>query len=76
MTHVAVAEQDGRKTVDWLEKVSDAQYNPGQAAPQGANNVETKETTEPKEPTAAQRNVGDFAPKLGQLTDDVLFADV
>lgn len=29
-----------------------------------------------KEPTAAQRNVGDFAPKLGQLTDGVLFADV
>lgn len=28
------------------------------------------------EPTVAQRLVGDIAPKLAQLTDDVLFADV
>jgi 4-carboxymuconolactone decarboxylase len=29
-----------------------------------------------KEPSAAQKTIGDFAPKLVQLTDDVLFADV
>jgi 4-carboxymuconolactone decarboxylase len=28
------------------------------------------------QPTAAQRLVGDIAPKLAQLTDDVLFGDV
>jgi 4-carboxymuconolactone decarboxylase len=28
------------------------------------------------EPTAGQRAVGDLAPKLAQLTDDVLFGDV
>lgn len=28
------------------------------------------------EPTAAQRAIGDFAPKLVELTDDVLFGDV
>ncbi len=31
---------------------------------------------EPKEASAAQRMIGDFAPKLVQLTDDVLFGDV
>ncbi len=31
---------------------------------------------EPKEGSAPQRMVGDFAPKLVQLTDDVLFGDV
>ena len=31
---------------------------------------------EADEPTVAQKLVGDFAPKLAQLTDDVLFADV
>ncbi len=31
---------------------------------------------EPKEVSAPQRMLGDFAPKLVQLTDDVLFADV
>lgn len=29
-----------------------------------------------KEPTRAQQLMGDFAPKLAQLTDDVLFGDV
>ncbi|SEU18010.1 carboxymuconolactone decarboxylase family protein [Stigmatella erecta] len=28
------------------------------------------------EPTAAQKSLGDFAPKLVELTDEVLFADV
>ena len=32
--------------------------------------------SEPKEQSAAQRLIGDFAPKLVELTDDVLFADV
>src|ERR1044071_1340579 len=32
--------------------------------------------SEPQEPTAAQKLVGDVAPKLAQLTDDVLFGDV
>jgi 4-carboxymuconolactone decarboxylase len=32
--------------------------------------------TESKEPTPAQRAIGDFAPKLVELTDDVLFGDV
>lgn len=32
--------------------------------------------TSPSEPTAAQRLVGDLAPKLAELTDDVLFGDV
>ncbi len=32
--------------------------------------------TEPKEQTPAQKLIGDFAPKLVELTDDVLFGDV
>lgn len=32
--------------------------------------------TQPEQQTPAQRIVGSFAPKLGQLTDDVLFGDV
>lgn len=30
----------------------------------------------PSEPTGAQRTLGDFAPKLVALTDDVLFGDI
>ena len=29
-----------------------------------------------KEPSAAQKMMGDFAPKLAELTDNVLFGDV
>jgi 4-carboxymuconolactone decarboxylase len=32
--------------------------------------------SEPQEPSVAQKLVGDFAPKLAQLTHDVLFGDV
>ena len=32
--------------------------------------------SEPKQESAAQRIIGDFAPKLVELTDDVLFRDV
>lgn len=31
---------------------------------------------ETKQPTAAQKAIGDIAPKLAQLTDEVLFGDV
>ena len=30
----------------------------------------------PDQPTPAQQLIGDFAPKLVELTDDVLFGDV
>jgi 4-carboxymuconolactone decarboxylase len=32
--------------------------------------------SEPKEPSRAQKLIGDFSPKLVELTDDVLFGDV
>ena len=66
MTHLAIQEAQGGKTVDWLEKVGDAQYDPAAASgpPSGT------------QPSRAQRLFGDVAPKLADLTDNVLFADV
>jgi 4-carboxymuconolactone decarboxylase len=32
--------------------------------------------TQPEQPTRAQQLIGDFAPKLVSLTDDVLFGDI
>lgn len=69
MTHLAVQERQDGKTVDWMEKVSDAQYQP----------VVTPVTSSPKAPTTptrAQQLMGDIAPKLAELTDNVLFGDV
>jgi 4-carboxymuconolactone decarboxylase len=67
MTHIAIQEAQDGKTVDWLEQVSDAQYSVTAAKPAAQG---------PPQSSAAQRLFGDVAPKLAQLTDDVLFADV
>lgn len=64
MTHVAITEAENGKAVSWLEPVSDAQYGEAQGK------------AETKTPSPAQRLLGDVAPKLAQLTDDVLFGDV
>jgi 4-carboxymuconolactone decarboxylase len=69
MTHLAVTEQRDGKAVDWLEKVSDAQYGAplrGQAAAANA----------PARPRPSQAAMGDFAPKLAEITDNVLYGDV
>ncbi len=68
MSHLAITELKDGKAVDWLEKVSDTDFNAsvnGQPSAPAASG-----------PTRAQQLVGDFAPKLAQLTDDVLFGDV
>ena len=66
MTHIAVTEALDGKAVDWLEHVTDAQYGAPRPAAAAA----------PAQPSQAQRLLGDVAPKLAQLTDEVLFGDV
>lgn len=73
MTHIALTEQqpDGKR-VEWMEKVSDAQYNAPakvQAVP-----APVRLSTTNNRPSA--RAIGDFSPKLAEITDDVLYADV
>jgi len=50
-------------------KVSDEQYRKSQSISGGVRGMT-------KEPSAAQKLIGDFSPKLAELTDNVLFADV
>ena len=70
MAHIAVSEALDGKAVDWMEKVSSAQYG-APVRPQGPV------TPAPgAQPRPSQRAIGDFAPKLSQLTDDVLYGDV
>lgn len=73
LTHIALTEQqpDGKR-VEWMEKVSDAQYN----APAKVQAVPppVRLSTTNNRPSA--RAMGDFAPKLAEITDDVLYADV
>ena len=69
MTHISIVEQRNSKSADWMEQVSDAEYT----AP-----VQTQLPAAPAaaQSTTAQRLMGDFAPKLRELTDNVLFGDV
>ena len=66
--------QQGGKTVDWLEQVSDAQYDPVQAPT--ASGTPDAVSASGAQTTPAQRLFGDIAPKLAELTDNVLFRDV
>jgi 4-carboxymuconolactone decarboxylase len=76
MTHVAIVEHlDGRST-DWMERVSDTQYDAPVRAREGATAPTQNLADDNAQPSRAQQLMGDIAPKLAQLTDDVLFGDV
>jgi 4-carboxymuconolactone decarboxylase len=66
MTHIALADAVDGRAVEWLEQVSDSQYAESGGQAQAAE----------AQPSAAQRVMGDVAPKLAELTDSVLFGDV
>ena len=69
MAHIAIVEQLDGKSVEWMEKVSDAQYG----APLRAQEASADPSAKPR---PSQEAIGDFAPKLAELTDDVLYGDV
>jgi 4-carboxymuconolactone decarboxylase len=77
ITHIAIQEHVNGKVVEWMEKVSDAQYSApvGAQGPASAAPASSATATD-AQPTPAQRLIGDFAPKLVELTDNVLFGDV
>ena len=69
MSHIAIAEQLDGKGVEWMEKVSEEQYENSRSRSKGVTGMS-------KEPSAAQKLIGDIDPKLAELTDNVLFGDV
>lgn len=77
MTHIAIVEQLDGKSTDWMEKVSDQQYGTPVQAQRSASSVPARSVPGVSvQPTPAQRTIGDIAPKLVELTDNVLFGDV
>ncbi|MGJ5817541.1 (R)-mandelonitrile lyase [Paludibaculum fermentans] len=69
MTHIAISEQLDGKVVEWLEQVSEAQFT----APLRGQAADANSTPRPRPSQAA---MGNFAPKLAQVTDDVLYGDI
>jgi len=82
MTHIALVEQLDGKSTEWMEKVSDAQYGMPVRAQGAASATPTPSAPASSvpgvgaQPTPAQRAIGDIAPKLVELTDNVLYGDV
>jgi 4-carboxymuconolactone decarboxylase len=68
MTHIAITEHRDGTAVQWMEKVSDEQYN---AAPQPQPAAQPQGTTRPSGPLQQK-----LAPGHATLTDEVLFGDV
>lgn len=77
MTHIGIVEQLDGKSTDWMEKVTDVQYA-APVASQAATSADPARTGAgaSEQPTPAQKLMGDIAPKLADLTDQVLFGDV
>jgi 4-carboxymuconolactone decarboxylase len=70
MAHIAVVEALDGQSVEWMEKVDDIQFRALVRAQAPATNAPTPELR------PSQRAIGDFAPKLAEITDDVLYGDV
>jgi 4-carboxymuconolactone decarboxylase len=75
MAHIAIVEQLDGKSTDWMEQVSDAQYSAPVRA-QGPSDAQARSAAGSAQPTRAQQLIGDFSPKLVDLTDRVLFGEV
>jgi len=70
MAHIAISEHRDGTVVQWMEKVSDEQYNSGPAQPPPPASA-PQGTSRPSGPVQQR-----IAPGLATLTDDVLFGDV
>ena len=68
MTHIAVVEDPDGQSAVWFESVSDQQYD----APGHTTGASTGAGAQPRPSRAA---IGDFAAKLAELTDNVLYGD-
>jgi 4-carboxymuconolactone decarboxylase len=77
MTHIAITEELDGKRVEWMEKVSDAQYSAPVRAQGAAPAAPARSASGASaQSRPSQRAIGDFSPKLAELTDNVLYGDV
>lgn len=75
MSHIALVEQLNGKSIEWMEKVSDPPYG-ASVRPRSPSAPPGRAAAPDGQPTPAQRLIGDFSPKLVDLTDRVLFGEV
>ena len=71
MTHLGITEQRNGTAVQWMEKVSDEQYNGALSSAPAPSSTREQNTASPS--GELQQRI---APGLATLTDDVLYGDV
>jgi 4-carboxymuconolactone decarboxylase len=71
MTHLGITEQRNGTAVQWMEKVSDEQYNGALSSASAPSSTREQNTARPS--GELQQRI---APGLATLTDDVLYGDV
>ena len=83
MTHIAITEPRGGKAVDWMEQVSDEQYNAVPRRAQASTPAAPQQQAAQPPPAGESGNSRPsgplqqrLAPGLASLTDDVLYGDV
>jgi 4-carboxymuconolactone decarboxylase len=84
MTHIAITEPRDGTTVQWMEKVSEEQYNGTPAGPEGLAQTPAQPQVQSEPPSSQQQGTSRLsgalqqkvAPGLATFTDDVLFGDV
>ena len=86
MTHLGITEQRDGTAVQWMEKVSDEQYNGVLSSPQQQPHTPAQAVQAEQTAPASNRQQGTtkpsgelqplIAPGLATLTDDVLYGDV
>ena len=84
MTHIAITEHRDGTAVQWMEKVSEQQYNGTPAGPEGHAQTPAQPQVPSEPPSSQQQGTSGpsgarqqrIAPGLATLTDDVLFGDV
>jgi 4-carboxymuconolactone decarboxylase len=86
MTHLAITEHRDGTVVQWMEKVSDEQYDegppnregraPAPAQADGPSDPQPRASTPQRAGSAAPAQQERIAPGLATLTDEVLFGDV
>jgi 4-carboxymuconolactone decarboxylase len=84
MTHIAITEHRDGTTVQWMEKVSEEQYNSTPAGPEGLAPTPAQPQVQSEPPSSQQQGTSrpsgalqqKIAPGLATFTDDVLFGDV
>jgi 4-carboxymuconolactone decarboxylase len=75
MAHIGITEQLDGRAVEWMEKVTDTQQYGAPLRVQGGS-ADPSARRPSSQARPSQAPIGDFAPKLADLTDNVLYGDV